>query len=60
MAFGVPSKRKLWSMESMKEALDFVECGGGLREAVRTYNVPVETLRLVLFPLIVDLAQTLY
>ena len=45
MAFGGPSKRKLWSMESMKEALDFVEGGGGLREAARTYNVPVETLR---------------
>ncbi len=45
MAFGVPSKRKLWSMESMKETLDFVEGGGGLREAARTYNVPVETLR---------------
>ena len=45
MAFGVPSKRKLWSVESMKEALDFVEGGGGLREAARAYNVPEETLR---------------
>ena len=38
-------KRKLWSAESMLEAVKYVEAGGGLREASRTYNVPIETLR---------------
>lgn len=38
-------KRKLWSDESMHEAVDSVAEGKGLREAARMYNVPVETLR---------------
>ena len=45
MAFGGPSIHKLWSMEWMKEALDFVEGGEGLREVARIYHVLVETLR---------------
>ena len=40
------AQRKLWSLESMEAALRDVEDGSrGLREAARTYNVPVETLR---------------
>ena len=39
-------QRKLWSLESMAAALSDVEQGTkGLREAARTYNVPIETLR---------------
>ena len=39
-------QRKLWSLESMTAALKDVESGSkGLREAVRNYNAPVETLR---------------
>ena len=39
-------KRKLWSPESMEEAVLCVKDGQkGLREASRLYNVPVETLR---------------
>ena len=38
-------KRKLWSEESMLEAVKSVEDGKGLREAARCYNVLVETLR---------------
>ena len=42
----VETKRKLWSEESMKAAVQYVlEDGGGLRETSRLYNVPVETLR---------------
>lgn len=38
-------KRKLWSNESMKAAVESVESGTGIREASRLYNVPIETLR---------------
>ena len=38
-------KRKLWSDESMAAAMQSVQEGKGLREAVRLYNVPVESLR---------------
>lgn len=39
------TKRKQWSVESMKAATELVRSGGGLRDASRLYNVPVETLR---------------
>ena len=38
-------KRKLWTDESMEAAYKAVINGKGLREAARTHNVPVETLR---------------
>ena len=38
-------RRKLWSEESMKEAVAFVQSGNPLRKASRQYNVLVETLR---------------
>ena len=38
-------RRKQWSAESMKAATDLVKSGGGLREAARLCNVPVETLQ---------------
>ena len=39
------AKRKLWTDESMEAAYKAVINGKGLREAARTHNVPVETLR---------------
>ena len=36
-------RRSLWSLESMAAALKAVEDGIDLRDAARTYNVPVET-----------------
>lgn len=40
------SKRKFWSQESMEAATkSVVEDGKGVREAVRLYNVPIETPR---------------
>ena len=41
----IMSKRKLWSNESMKAAVAYVNDGNAVREAGRLYNVPVETLR---------------
>ena len=38
-------RRKLWSEESMREAVASVRNGNPLRKASREYNVPVETLR---------------
>ena len=39
-------KRKLWTAESMENAVKYVnDEGKGLREAARAYHVPVETLR---------------
>ena len=38
-----PTKRKLWSTESMTEAVKAVEAGMSLRQAAKVYNVPVET-----------------
>ena len=40
-------KRKFWSDESMRAAMESVSEGKGLREAAGLYNVPVETLRRV-------------
>lgn len=34
-----------WSQTSMKEAVKAVEDGKSLREAAKSYNVPVETLQ---------------
>ena len=42
----IAQKRKLWSPESMEAAVELIKRGdGGLRDAARFYNVPVETLR---------------
>lgn len=41
----IACKRKLWSQESMKAAVQSVAEGRGLREASWLYNVPVEMLR---------------
>ena len=38
-------RRKLWSEESLREAVASVKNGNPLRKAFREYNVPVETLR---------------
>ena len=38
------SKRKLWTNESMKAAVAYVNDGNAVCEAARLYNVPVETL----------------
>ena len=40
-------KRKFWSDESMRAAMESVSEGKGLREAARLYNVPVEMLRRI-------------
>ena len=40
------AKRKQWSYESMKAAVDHVQSqGASLRESSRLYNIPLETLR---------------
>lgn len=42
------TKRKQWSYESMKAAVDHVQSqGASLRESSGLYNVPLETLRRV-------------
>ena len=38
-------KRKVWSQETMRAAVQSVQEGKGLREASHPYNVPIETLR---------------
>ena len=41
----VNTRRKRWSQTSMVGAVKAVKEGLGLREAAKSYNVPVETLR---------------
>ena len=40
-----PAIRKQWTIESMEAGLKAVQEGMGLRQAVRLYNLPYETLR---------------